>query len=245
MDKLSGVNAAAHATRLLTTQSRNLEKRANIFLSLLQKIPSLEILKAVAEEYNAAIDYYASTHQEIKCDKSIFEATNWGERFLEAYSLIKNVARKNNLSDVDKIPSPQGLNVFFNEESDFCLVQFSGNKGIHFDSIENFKAEFPSRKRRKGAKTGFCLYAPFLQLLDPEIIAYLEVGLWLRIRTQNKLADWHNGLSTYLRPRSEWLAWSKPQELPEPSFRLCASPEETIKILDQVKCSKSHKQRIF
>ena len=214
LDKPNGVNSAAHATKLLTTQSRNLEKRANVFLSLLRRHPTLEIMKVVAEEYSTALDYYMSAHQDIKCDKSIFVATNWGERFLKTYRLIISVVRKNNLSGVDEIPLPQGLNVFFNKKSDFCLIQFSGNKGIRIDDVENFQIKFPSRNRRKSARIGFCLYAPFLLLLDPEIIAYVEVGLWLRTRTQNKLNDWHDGLSSYLSPRNEWIAGPNHENCP-------------------------------
>jgi hypothetical protein len=237
LDKLNGFMAAAHATRLLTTQSRSLEKRPTIFMSTIKRNPSFEIMKTVAEEYQTALEYYSSTDENLRCDANIFTKIQWGERFLEAYQLIKDVARKNNLSDIEEIPSPQGLNVFFDAESQFCLLTFSENKGIQFDEIENFSNQVSRRKRKKKTKTGFCLYSPFLLLLDPEIVAYLEVGLWLRLRsktqdTENILNKWHNGLSIYnITPRGETIYWNRPDKIPEPNFEICATPKDTMNFL--------------
>jgi len=175
----------------------------------------------------------------------MFTKIRWGERFLEAYNLIKDVARKNNLPGVDEIPSPQGLKVFFNAESDFCLITFSKENGIQLDKLETFNNQISHRTRRKNPKTGFCLYAPSLLLLDPEIIAYFEVGLWLRTKdTENKLGKWHSNLAIYISPRNESISWNQDQELPEPNFEILASPEETMKILHRTYGPEQVKQII-
>jgi len=237
LDKLNGFAAAAHGTRLLTTQSRSLEKRPTIFLSTLKRNPSLEVMKTVAEEYQTALVYYSSINENLHCDADIFTKIQWGERFLDAFQLIKNIARKNGLSDVEETPSPQGLSVFFDTKSQFCLLTFSENKGIKFDKLESFNNQISHRKRKKRTKTGFCLYAPFLLLLDPEIIAYFEVGLWLRLRAKTRddkkvLDKWHNGLSIYnITPRGETIYWNQPEKVPEPNFEICATPKDTMNFL--------------
>jgi hypothetical protein len=234
LEKPSGFAAAAHATRLLTTQSRNLAKRPTILLSVLRRYPSLEMIKAIADEYHTALEYYTSTSQDLKCDADTFVNIRWGERFLEAFQLVKEVASKNNLPGVDEIPSPHGLKVYFGPESDFCLITFSGENGIQLDKLETFNDQISHRVRRKKPKLGFCLYAPFLLLLDPEIIAYFEVGLWLRTMAKDAedyLRNWHSGLAIYISPRSEWLSWNPDQELPEPNIEILADAEETMKAL--------------
>ncbi|NOT05130.1 MAG: hypothetical protein HOP27_11080 [Anaerolineales bacterium] len=234
LEKTNGFIAAAHATRLLTTKSRDLEKRSVIFLALLRRQPSLDILKSVAEEYHVALEYYSSLGQNLACDATMFKKNKWGERFLEAYRLIKDIAQNNNLPEVNDIPSPQGLKVFFDTESDFCLITFSGEEGIKFDTIEVFNAQISHRARRKNPKLGLCLYAPFLLLLDPEIVAYFEVGLWLRVKTkdtQNELDKWHNGLAM-ISPKNEWIYWNLDRELPNPGIEICAGPQETMKFLN-------------
>ena len=128
------------------------------------------------------------------------------------------------------------MSFFRRVEADFCAVIFSKEKGIYFDQLQDFHILTLQAKKRKRSCAGFCLFAPFLLLLDPEIVAYLQVGVWLRLKadkSQTELNEWHNGLVTYLSPRNEWTNWSQPQELPEPNFELCANPQKTFRILYQ------------
>lgn len=236
LEKLGGAVAAAHTTRLATTQSRRLEKRSAVFLALLRRHPSLEAMKKVAEEYHTSLEYYISTHQDLMCDTERYRDIKWGERFLETYQLIADIARQSGFPGVNGIPSPKGLTVFFDSEADFCAMMFSEENRVHFDQLQNFERWTLQSKKRKKSCAGFCLFAPFLLLLDPEIVAYLQVGAWLRLKAdsaQTKLSRWHNDLVTYISPRNEWMHWSQPQELPEPEFDLCANPQQALRILHQ------------
>lgn len=236
LEKLDGAAAAAHATKLATTQSRRLENRSTVFLATLHRQPSFEAMKVVAEEYHTSLEYYISTHQDLECDAERYRKLHWGERFLETYQLIVDIARQRGFPSVDGIPSPEGLTVFFNSGADFCAMLLSEKKGVHFDQLQNFQAWTLQSKKRKKSCAGFCLFAPFLLLLDPEIVAYLQVGVWLRLKADNaqaELSEWHNGLATYISPRNEWVNWSQPQELPEPKLELCANPQQTLRILHQ------------
>jgi hypothetical protein len=236
LEKLDGAAAAAHATKLATTQSRRLENRSTVFLATLHRQPSFEAMKVVAEEYHTSLEYYISTHQDLECDAERYRKLHWGERFLETYDLIADIARQRGFPSVDRIPSPKGLTVFFDSEADFCAMIFSEKKGIYFDQLQNFHILTLQAKKRKRSCAGFCLFAPFLLLLNPEIVAYLQVGVWLRLKADNaqtELSEWHNGLATYISPRNEWMNWSQPQELPEPKFELCANPQQTLRILHQ------------
>jgi len=235
LEKTEGVAAAAHATRLLTTQSRKLENRSTIlFSTLLRNSLNLGIIKAIAEEYHTALDYYIATNQEIKCDIETYIQIQWGERFIKTYKLIVDVVRRSDLPGVEEIPSPRGLSVFFESDGNFCAMLFSGQEGIHFEQVENLQIKVRRSRRNKKILSGFCLYAPFLLLLDPEIVAYLQVGLWLRLRAKNtnaELNEWHNDLSTYISPRNEWISWNPSQAVIEPQYELCASPKETLNVL--------------
>jgi len=234
IETLRGVNAAAHATRLLTTQSRRLENRATVFLALLKKSPKLQILKVVAEEYYPAIEYYQSMQMDLNCDEDQFTKLNWGERFLSTYHLIESVTRENGiLSAEQKIPFPIGLSVYFDTNSSFCLILFSGSKEIRFEHFDDLSVRIDNHKKKKQPTFGFCLPTPFLLLLDPEMVAYLQVGIWLKVMLQKKdevLSKWHNNLSTYITPPMEWLPWSQLDTLPETN-EICANPQETNKFL--------------
>ena len=236
LDKLGGAAAAAHATTLVTTQSRRLENRSKLFLAMLRMEPSFAAVKVVAEEYHTSLEYYISTEQDLACDAQRYQNLRWGERFLETYQLVLNVARREGLPGVEEIPSPQGLVVFFDTEADFCLMMFSEMGGIHYDQLSNFQPRVLQLRKKRRTCSGFCLFAPLLPLLDPEIMAYLQVGVWLRLEadsTQIGLNEWHNGLATYKSPRSEWLSWEQSKDLPAPDFELCAGPQQTLHILHQ------------
>jgi hypothetical protein len=233
LDKPNGLTAAAHATRLLTSQSRKLEKRNLIFLAMLDKHPNLEALKTIAEEYRPPINYYVSTNQEIKYEESEFSKTRWGERFVETYNQIKLICQKNGIEGTERIPIIHGLNIYFDGEKDFCLIMFSHDIGINVGKLETLDQQLSRRSRRKNSKAGFCLFAPFLSLLDPEIIAYLQIGLWLKHKVgkdQKELNDWHVGLTTYISPEKDWVYWQK-QEFPKDDFEICASQEDAAKFI--------------
>ena len=237
LEKIQGANAAAHATKLLTTQSQNIEKRSAIFLSLIKRIPSFETMKMVAGEYHTALEYYSSTGQGIECDAKIFSQIKWGERFLEAYSLITNVAKKSGFPKVEIIPSPNGLDVYFDENANFCLILFSGGNGIHIKELENLKSRISNQKKRKKDSRGFCLFAPFLLMLDPEIVAYIEVGLWLRFFQLDEddehelVVNWHSGLVAFMSLENEWTYWNNKNEMPKSNTNLVAEPKETMEFL--------------
>lgn len=232
LDKSNGAQAAAHATRLLTTQSRNLRNRPVIFISTIKKLSTYEIIKTIADEYYPAIDYYISINQEISYSKEMFVDSRWGERFVETYNLIKEALSKNNYNNIDYLPSPKGLNVYFDNDNDFCAIVFSNNPGVNFASLESFEKLITRRQRNKSDKFGFCLFAPFLLLLDPEIIAYIQIGFWLRLKAKSqneRINDWHKGLAL-ISPHDELIYWNK-QELPSSKEELLASPKETMEIL--------------
>jgi hypothetical protein len=236
-DKPNGVIAAAHATRLLTTQSRKLENRSTIFLSVINRGASLNIIKSIAEEYHTAFDYYRGHSQDLICDGEAFKKIKWGERFLEAFRLIKLAAEKNGLLGAKDISVPTGLRVFFDSKFDFCLVLFSGENGIQINDLEIFNHQITQRQRHKKSKRGFCLFAPFLLLLDPEIMAYLEFGVWLRLipsdnsGLEDVVSNWHHGLAINVCPKNEWLYWCQTSVLPNPDFEISSDPQETMEFL--------------
>lgn len=234
IDKPTGVMAAAHATRLLTTQSRKLENRSVIFSSAISRMPSLEIIKSIAEEYYTALDYYRSGNQDFSCDTDMFKKIKWGERFLESFRKLKLAAEKNGLSGAKDISAPNGLRVFFDTKSDFCLVLFSGQNGIQFDDLEVFNRQIVQRQRHRKTRRGFCLFAPFLLLLDPEIVAYREFGMWLRLISHNDkeiVNNWHHGLAIDICPKNEWLYWCQDKDLPKAEFEISSNHQETMEFL--------------
>jgi len=236
-DKLSGVAAAAHATRLLTIQSCRPENRSLVFHKLLQSKPRFEVMKTVAEEFHVSTAIQLSNDQDLCSITEAYVNMKWGERFLTTYHLIKEVAQTSGFSGVDQIPTPKGLIVYFNSDADFCAMLLSGENGIHFDQLDNFQRRASRLKKRKKASQGFCLYSPFLFLLDPEIVAYIQVGAWLRLRAKEDqpiLDEWHNNLAAYTRPKSEWISWELPDEIPDNDFNICANPHETLNFLNRV-----------
>lgn len=234
LGKPNGLTATAHATRMLTSQSRKPEKRNLIFLAMLDMHPNLEALKTIAEEYRPPIDYYVSTNQEIKYVETEFSKTKWGERFIEAYERIKVICQENGIEDTEKIPTVKGLKVYFDRKKDFCLILFSSDIGITIGDLETLDKQLSHRSRRKNNKSGFCLFAPFLSLLDPEIIAYLQVGLWLRHKAgknqKELLDDWHIDLTTFISPEKNWVYWQN-QEFPKDDFEICAPKEDAAKFI--------------
>lgn len=236
LEEPHGAAAAAHATRLATRESRRFEKRPAVFSALLDRQPSFEVMKAVAEEYHPAWEYYVSTYQDLEFDETEFRRIQWGKRFVHAFQQIAWAARRDEHPSVDQIPLPEGLKIFFDSGADFCAVTFSEEPGIYFDQLQNFESWISQAKKRAKTCFGFCLFAPFLLLLDPEIVAYLQFGVWLRLgqaETQTKWDEWHNGLATYVTTRNEWLSWGTPRPVPEPEFDLCASPQQTFLALQQ------------
>lgn len=233
----SGSQAAAHAVRLATRESRRLEKRPAIFSALLKRQPDFQIVKTLAEEYYPAWEYYVSTGHDLVFDEAAFRKVRWGERFLITFQRIADVARQGSHPAVDLIPLPQGLRIFFDSEAYFCALTFSSDRGVHFDRLQNFESWIVRAKRRSQSCFGFCLYAPFLLLLDPEITAYLQVGIWLRLSqddAETKWSEWHNGLATYLTTRNDWISWGRPRSLPDPGFDLCASGQQTFLALQRL-----------
>lgn len=233
LDKPNGVIAAAHATRLLTVHTRKVNRRNLVFSTILARNPSLRALKAIAEEYHPPIDYYISTNQDVKYKDSVFTEEKWGERFVETYNRIKVICQENGIVGVENIPTVRGLNLYINIEKDFCLVTFSRDQGISFGDLEEFDQQLSHRSRRKNSKMGFCIFAPFLSLLDPEIIAYWQVGLWLKHKVgkdQKDLDDWHVGLATYLAPAFDWVSWNN-KNYPEKDFEICAPQKEAANFI--------------
>lgn len=231
IEKTSSSAAVAHAVKLATKESRRLEKRPTIFLALIEKQPTFETLKIAAEEYHPPWDYYTATNQTLEVDETKFREIQWGERFVSAYQKILRVVTQDKPSDVDRMPSPVGLRIFLDSEAEICAIIFSQDQGIYFDQLQNFEGWILQSKQQSKSVFGFCLFAPFLLLLDPEIVAYLQVGVWLRMGQddiKNKWGEWHNGLATYLTTRNEWISWGIPRTVPEPEFELCASPRETF-----------------
>jgi hypothetical protein len=233
LDKPTGIMAAAHATRLLTMQTRKIDKRNLVFKAVLARNPSLKALKTIAEEYHPPINYYVSTNQEVKYEEGIFTREKWGERFIETYNRIKEICQENGIAGIENIPVVRGLNLYFNIDKDFCLMMFSHDPGIDLGDLEILDQQLSHRSRRKNSKTGFCMFAPFLSLLDPEIMAYWQVGLWLKHRStvdQKELDDWHIGLATYISPNHDWINWGN-QDFPNNDFEICAPQRDAVNFI--------------
>lgn len=233
LGKFQASAAGAHAVRFSTKHSMTLKNRHRVFSLILQNKPIFEAVQAAAIEYHTAVEYYISNNKDLQIDQDICKSLGWGERFLEAYGLIVDMARREKFANVEKIPQPNGIVFLFNSEADFCLATFSDNKGVYFGQLENFEAIVAQTKKQLMPVFGFCLYAPFLLLLDPEIVAYLQVGVWLRLMASNeddqRLSRWHDGLATYLAAQHDWLSWSKSSSLPaaKPQLRV-TEPRQAI-----------------
>jgi len=219
LEEPRGIAAAAYAVGLSTSPSVELTKRPNVFLALLQKQPTFDAVRAAVAEYHLSNMMGDCTDWE--CAKAEYKELRWGERFLDAYQQIAAIARREKFSGVAQVPSPQGLKVLFNSTADFCLVIFSSANEIGFGQLEGFDAEVMHMARQEKSCAGFCLHGHLLPTLDPEIIAYLQVGVWLRFVSsagdKERLSKWHEDLSAYgaVTPDS-WTNWCKLSEPPEP-----------------------------
>lgn len=172
------ISAIAHAVRI-STKSSDLKRRWKVYLSFLESNPSFDLIRTVSIEYgwsNMLGDN--KTLEEAENDYKQYE---WGERFLYVYQLLLKAVAQENPSAVNVLPSPRGLTVFFDSKIEFCLMLFSEDSEIRFERLEMLENSVFQIIKEKKACIGFCLYAPFLYLLDPEILAYLEVEVLIKL----------------------------------------------------------------
>lgn len=217
------VSAIAHAVRL-STRSSDLIRRSKLYLSFLESNPTFDSIRTVSMEYGWSKEYGWSNL--MGDSKTLEEAENeykqykWGYRFLHAYQLILKAISRESSSVAEEIPLPRGLTVFFSPQVDFCLMLFSENSEIRFERLETLENAIYQIIREGKPCSGFCLYAPFLYLLDPEILAFIEIVVWIKLlKPDFDRTSLDNGYPELPITPNDWIGWGKITEPPVLSYQ--------------------------
>lgn len=206
------VSAIAHAVRL-STQSSDLMRRSKVYLSFLESNPTFDLIRTVSMEYGWS--NMVGDSKTIEEAEDGFNQYKWGNRFLHAYELILNVMIQENPYVVKEMPSPKGLTVFFNTHVDFCLMLFSENNEVRFERLETLENLVFQIIKEKRTCSGFCLYAPFLYLLDPEILAYLVIEILIKLsKTDFNQKKTYKGYPELPITPMEYISWGNMIEPP-------------------------------
>jgi len=218
LDKPQWSAAVAYAIGLSTLPTVDLAKRPLVLQVLLQKGPTFESVRVAMAEYHFA--HMVLDCQDWECAKSNYETMNWGRRFLIAYERIADMARREGFLDNLQIPRPRGLTVLFSSVGDLVVMLYSDKNEIRFGDLDGFNSEVAKVISQHVECVGFCFHGKLLPTIDPEVIAYIQVGVWLKLRSKEKdhtrLNRWHRDISAYsVRTPNDWTRW-RIDRLPEP-----------------------------
>jgi len=205
-------SAIAHAVRL-STQSLDLSRRYKIYLAFLKSDPTFEAIELVSTEYG--LSKWIGDSKTFDEAEGEYKQSKWGERFLDAYQCLLNSIYQEKPMVKEEMSIPRGLTVFFNVQIDFCLMLFSDFDGVRFEKFEMLEKISYEIIRENKPCMGFCLYAPFLFLLDPEILAYVVVKALIRLNNLDVTKKNNfNDLPELAITPNKLISWGKLNEPP-------------------------------
>ncbi len=206
--------AVAYAVMLSTMPVENqsmieLLKRPIIFNEYLQRKPVSEMVRSVVREYQYS--HLVGDSSDRAGAEANFLTLQWGTRFLEAYHQMASIVRQENREISKHLPVADGLKVFTSGNGRFCAIVLADETGIEFNDLANFDDQFIQAIRTVKPCVGFCLHGYLLPTLDPEVIAFSQVVIWLNSftgRDSKQYADWLRDLPFFsvLTP-NEWVDW--------------------------------------
>lgn len=212
--------AVAYAVMLSTMPVENqsmieLLKRPIIFNEYLQRKPASEMVRSVVREYQYS--HLVGDSSDRDGTEADFLTLQWGTRFLEAYHQMSSIVRQENREISKHLPIADGLKVFISASGRFCAIVFAEETGIEFHDLTDFDDQLIQAIRTVKPCVGFCLHGYLLPTLDPEVIAFSQVVVWLNSLTRrdtNQYADWLRDIPFFsvLTP-NEWVDWQSQETL--------------------------------
>lgn len=206
--------AVAYAVMLSTMPVENqsiadLLKRPIIFNEYLQRRPAFEMVRTVVREYQYS--HLVGDSSDRDGTEADFLTLQWGTRFLEAYHQMASIVRQENPEISKHLPIADGLKVFINTSGRFCTIVLADETGIEFNDLTNFDDQFIQALRTVKSCVGFCLHGYLLWTLDPEVIAFSQIVVWLNSFTPRDSTQYADGLRdisffSVLTP-NDWVDW--------------------------------------
>ncbi len=206
--------AVAYATGLSTTPVEDdtldeLQKRPKILNEFLQRKPAFELVRSVIQEYHYS--HLVGDSADRQGTESDFRMLYWGERFINAYSQITSILKNENRTLGKNLPNVHGLKVFISASGRFCGIVFSEEDGIQFDDLIRFDSQVVESIRLVKPCVGFCLHGYLLQTIDPEVVAFSQIVVWLNhlvSKETEHCADWLRDIpSISVLTPNEWVDW--------------------------------------
>jgi hypothetical protein len=206
-----------------------LQKRSRLFNDFLKRKPTFEQVRSVIREYQPSliVGNGSDRNETVSC----FQALNWGERFVSAYNQLIAILQVNNQALSENLPKLCGLKTFVSTSGHFCAIVYSEEVGIQFDDLSLFDNHIVQSIASLKTSMGFCLHGHLLPTVDPEVIAFLQVVVWLNFlirKDTEEYSDWIGDISSFsvLTP-NDWVDW-KSQERIEFIDRSNRQPQEVI-----------------
>ena len=172
--------AVGLSTQPIADQSiAELLKRPAVFNELLcRKLTSLAVRAAVIEYHLSSMVGDCVDRESTETD---FKQLRWGKRFLDAYRQIATMAQRENALVDERIPRPNGLRVLTNSSGRFCAIFFSDESEIQLADLVQFDSQVAQSIDQGRACAGFCMHGKLLPTVDPEIVAYSQASVWLKL----------------------------------------------------------------
>ncbi len=214
IEKPSWNRAVAYAVGLSTqpiaAQSvTELLRRSTILNELLRRNPTSEAVRSAVIEYHLSIMVADCLNRE--STENDFKELRWGERFLDAYRRIATIAQREDAIVGEQIPQPNGLIVLTNSSGHFCAIILSDEFEIQLADLSRFDSQVAQSIGQGRACAGFCLHGKLLPTIDPEIVAYSQVSIWLKLLDRNNSGhymDWlQDAASCSALTPNEWVDW--------------------------------------
>jgi hypothetical protein len=191
-----------------TVPDVDLACRPEVLNAVLDNDPSVDVLIYAFKAYRPSRMQGDCTSWE--CAKSDVEKLAWGERFVRAFVRITDVLIKAGLALADSIPLPAGISFYIDEQGQFCAVMFSQAPGTRYSRLESL---LPGALRIVASGRfciGFCLHSYLLHTIDPEVVAYIMVGLvgiWAGLEKIDT-SKWFEDIANFdYRTPAEWAYW--------------------------------------
>jgi len=206
--------AVAYAVGLSTMPIENqsigdLLKRPTIFNEFLLRKPASELVRSVVQEYHPA--HLVGDGLDRKGTETDFLTLQWGERFLIAYKQIGFILQQENREIGGRLPNPNGLKVFTSPSGRFCAMVLSDETGIKFDDLSRFDDQVVQSNKKGKSCEGFCLHGYLLPTVDPEMVAFSQVIVWLNFSSRKdseQYQDWLRDIASFsVFTPNEWVDW--------------------------------------
>jgi hypothetical protein len=211
--------AVAYAVGLSTAPLESqtfddLQKRPKLFVEYLQRKPAFELVRSVIQEYHHS--HIVGDSSDRKGTETVFQALNWGDRFLTAYNQFTSILQNENRTLSENLPKPHGLKIFMNASGRFCTVVFSEDDGVQFEDLTRFDDQVIESIRLVKPCVGFCVHGYLLPTVDPEIMAYSQIITWLNFlvhKDSEGYQDWLRDIPSFsVFTPNEWVDWQSEED---------------------------------